>query len=441
MIIPRDYQEPAIAKLVETNRAIIKSPAGSGKTIIGAEALNRWAPPRARLGRRKMRVAWIANTEDQVAQARAAVALCPNLSQYVDLIFACYAAGLNLAACDLVILDECHHIAAPEYRKGLDLHRGWRWGLSATPEREDELAKDVYHLIGPIIHTVPREALVAAGQLAKGRVHIHRVNAFGEAESDAQEMAESLFKKWRFSAQNKARELTVLPVRAAIIYKSKESADRMLSFCQDAGVESKTPVGTLMQKYPTGSERRKEIWQLCVRMAEEEVMDRAKYQACLEYGIYSNGPRTNKTISLARDHAADSTMIIIGKIEYGELLATNIPNSVLVFSKMGKKKRTQAIADFAAGNLRCMIATSLADEGLDVPRANVLILAAAGRSSAKAEQRTGRVLRTFHDKTHGTIHDFMDVQHHFLLAQSKRRISLYHKLGYEVITPNREVFR
>ena len=85
-----------------------------------------------------------------------------------------------------------------------------------------------------------------------------------------------------------------------------------------------------------------------------------------------------------------------------------------------------------------MIATSLADEGLDVPRASVLTQAAAGKSKSKAEQRTGRVLRSFHDKTHGTIHDFKDVQHQMLRNQSMKRISLYRSLGYEIQTAEQE---
>lgn len=81
-----------------------------------------------------------------------------------------------------------------------------------------------------------------------------------------------------------------------------------------------------------------------------------------------------------------------------------------------------------------MIATSLADEGLDVPRANILILAGGGRSGARIEQRTGRVLRTFHGKSRGVIYDFFDTQHYYLLAQSKRREKLYQSLNYHIET-------
>ena len=91
-----------------------------------------------------------------------------------------------------------------------------------------------------------------------------------------------------------------------------------------------------------------------------------------------------------------------------------------------------AVAAFRAGGLKVLIATSLADEGLDVPRASVLILACAGRSAGKVEQRTGRVLRSFAGKDCGIIHDFTDTQHFMLHSQSKARMKLYQRLGYEI---------
>jgi superfamily II DNA or RNA helicase len=79
-----------------------------------------------------------------------------------------------------------------------------------------------------------------------------------------------------------------------------------------------------------------------------------------------------------------------------------------------------------------MIATSLADEGLDVPRAAVLILAAGGRSASKIEQRTGRVMRPHESKEIGTIHDFADEGASFAHAQFKARMKIYKKLGYTI---------
>lgn len=375
MIALHDYQDPAVAELVSSNRGICHAPAGSGKTIIGAAAIAQWTLPRFLSRGQKIKAAWICNTMEQVAQGQSAVAAFPAIEAAADITFACYQSSLSLAGFELVILDECHHIAAPEFRKMLNYHEGIRWGLTATPNRDDDLKKDVFELIGPIVHVVERAALVDSGKLAKAIVMMLQPNRPKEMESAIAQAA------------------------------GPEIERRMTRFGKFSGI------------------------------SEQEMKARVIWQYAQDIGIFENKARNDATVAMANAHANDSVLLLIGKIEHGEFLSERIPGSAVVHSKMGAKKRRAAIAAFGAGDLPCMIATSLADEGLDVPRANVLILAAGGRSAAKAEQRTGRVLRRFDGKTHGKIFDFMDVQHYFLLAQSKRRMGVYRQLGYNVSLP------
>lgn len=371
MISLRDYQTPAVQALVFSERGIIKSPAGSGKTIIGAAAILGWLRSNMAGGRK---IAWVANTIEQTFQAQRAVDAFPEIHERARVEFFCYAGCPALMDFDLVILDECHHAAAPGFASKLRYYDGPRWGLSATPERADDLRELVFDLIGPIIHEVPREALVQAGQLAQARVMIHSPNRKAEMEAEIREAAmpeyEKRKKRWPF------------------MFRSKQAADEQLGRC---------------------------IW-----------------QAAQVTGIQGNQKRNARIVELAIRHAEDSTLIIVGSIEHGEALAAQVPGAALCYAKLGKKKRQELLAAFSCGALKTLFATSLADEGLDVPRANCLILAAAGRSAAKAEQRTGRVLRSFSDKTHGTIHDFADLQHYFLAAQARKRIAVYRSLGYQI---------
>ncbi|HWL51332.1 MAG TPA: helicase-related protein [Chthoniobacteraceae bacterium] len=163
---------------------------------------------------------------------------------------------------------------------------------------------------------------------------------------------------------------------------------------------------------------------------EVEQRQRITWQLCQTHGIVRNYVRNRRVISLASQN--DAALVLVGTVDHGAMLAEEIEGAVVCHSKMGVKRRREAIAAFRDGSLRCMIATSLADEGLDVPRASTLILACAGRSAAKVEQRTGRVLRTFAGKEHGIIHDFVDRQHPMLHSQHKSRLRLYKKLGYEI---------
>jgi superfamily II DNA or RNA helicase len=90
------------------------------------------------------------------------------------------------------------------------------------------------------------------------------------------------------------------------------------------------------------------------------------------------------------------------------------------------------LAAFKAGEIRVLIATSLADEGFDAPIASVLIMAGCGKALGKMIQRTGRVLRPYPGKSSGIIYDFFDRSHGMLLNQSKRRKKIYLDQGYEV---------
>jgi superfamily II DNA or RNA helicase len=362
-----------VEALVFSHRAIIKAPAGSGKTIIGAAAVKKFLQE---LGGnlRKPRIAWVANTTDQLAQARAAVEKFPEIERQGGVDYFCYVGVNSLAGYDLVVLDECHHAAAPGFASKLRYYDGPRWGLSATPERADDFKELVFHLVGPIVHEVPREALVEAGQLAQARVVVHSPNGKGEMEQEIRNAAMPVYearkRKWPY------------------LFRSKQSADEQLGRC---------------------------IW-----------------QAAQETGIAGNSKRNARIVDLAEQHAEDSTLVIVGSIEHGQALSASVPGSEVCYSKLGAKRRRELIAAFGCGALKTLFATSLADEGLDVPRANVLILAAAGRSAAKAEQRTGRVLRAFHDKEHGVIHDFADLQHYFLAAQARKRFAVYRSLGYTI---------
>lgn len=168
-------------------------------------------------------------------------------------------------------------------------------------------------------------------------------------------------------------------------------------------------------------------------VAREEHERRARWQATADT-VRLNTNRNEAIVHLAT-HEPGSVLVLVGTVEHGEELQQRIPGSAVVHAKIGKKKRAALIGQFRSGELRCMIATSLADEGLDVPRASVLVLAAGGRSAAKLEQRAGRVMRPHEDKEFGTVHDFSDRGAALAYAQHLARLKTYKKLGYQITRP------
>jgi len=162
---------------------------------------------------------------------------------------------------------------------------------------------------------------------------------------------------------------------------------------------------------------------------------RARWQFTAE-AIRANAGRNDRIVELAT-RSEGSVLVLVSTVEHGEQLQERIPGSQLVHARLGKAKRKAAIDAFRDGTLRCMIATSLADEGLDVPRASVLVLASGGRSAGKIEQRAGRVMRPHAGKEFGTVHDFNDRGAGLAHSQWFARWKTYKKLGYSV-TFNRE---
>lgn len=127
--------------------------------------------------------------------------------------------------------------------------------------------------------------------------------------------------------------------------------------------------------------------------------------------IVDNDERNKYIVEIARNMESKEipTLILVQRIEHGEMLRNRIPNSVFLQGK--STNRQEAISDLKNKRLNVLIATSLADEGLDIQRLKCLILAGGGKSSAKCKQRVGRVIRTCkaENKKDAFVYDFNDI--------------------------------
>ena len=76
------------------------------------------------------------------------------------------------------------------------------------------------------------------------------------------------------------------------------------------------------------------------------------------------------------------------------------------------------------GEPQITISSVIFDEGIDVKPLDTLILAGAGKSSTRALQRIGRILRPYKDKKNAIAVDFMD-NCKYMQAHSKKRLNIY----------------
>jgi len=166
-----------------------------------------------------------------------------------------------------------------------------------------------------------------------------------------------------------------------------------------------------------------------MRISDEDLKKMCAWESLVDIGICQNRERNKYAINYAVEHLDMQTLILIPRITLGEEYEKRIPNSRLVHSKIGKKDRRAYMEEFKAGNLRTMIATSLADEGLDLPNVELLIMVSGGRSSQKTIQRASRALRKTETKNCATIVDFSDKFHPIGAFHAKKRMTCYRELG------------
>lgn len=117
------------------------------------------------------------------------------------------------------------------------------------------------------------------------------------------------------------------------------------------------------------------------------------------------------------------------------------------------KDREEIVTGMRTGDIRVVVATQVFDEGIDIPDANVLILAGGGKSIIKHKQRIGRVLRPKKGENVAYIYDFYVEDYSHAQRHSSVRLSRYEKWGWKierisadiandvvVFTPNEEQF-
>jgi len=146
------------------------------------------------------------------------------------------------------------------------------------------------------------------------------------------------------------------------------------------------------------------------------------YQEIYKDYIVNNEERNGLIYDCCEKYHDKKILILVGEIEHGLILYNELQNEDIIF--MNSKSK---VKDF---NKQIIIATSILDEGIDLPDREVIIMAVGGKSSIKVLQRIGRVLRKHDSKEKAIIVDFMD-QAKYLCEHYKRRSEIYKEHGFK----------
>lgn len=151
-----------------------------------------------------------------------------------------------------------------------------------------------------------------------------------------------------------------------------------------------------------------------------------RYHTVYQHEVVENAFRNQTIAALAKRYAqvGETVLILVTQVKHGQLLADLLPDAVLLTGRDRSGFRVETLDALRDRTQKIVIATTLADEGLDIPELDVLILAGAGKSETRALQRIGRALRKTERKTHATVIDFYD-QARFLEVHSQRRFEIY----------------
>jgi superfamily II DNA or RNA helicase len=349
---PRPYQVAAVdAWLRHDGRGIVVLPTGAGKTVVAFSAVARLAVrtlvvvPTIELLRQ-----WRAGLREHLAAPEEAVGAIGGGERTTGpiTVITYDSAAMPRRRLDgygLLIFDEAHHLPAQSYRAIVAKCRApWRLGLSATIERADGLHNDLTALIGPLVYERDAEELSAQKHIAAYRER----RVFVDLTPEEELRYESLMAQWRWYLATHRAQLGGGP-----------------------GL-----FDALLRRGGFDPEARRAL--------------RAHHEARL---VAMNATAKLATIEdLLRRHAGDKVLIFSEYVDMVDAISRALLLPSITYRTPAAERRA-ILEGFRSGAFTKLVTGRVLNEGVDVPDANVAIVASGSSSMREYVQRLGRVLR------------------------------------------------
>ncbi len=129
-------------------------------------------------------------------------------------------------------------------------------------------------------------------------------------------------------------------------------------------------------------------------------------------------------------------LVLVDRVAHAERLALQLARagvraSHVTGDPMPRIDRAMRLDSLRAGILSALVATSVADEGLDMPELDTVVLGTPGAALGRVQQRIGRALRPLKDKLLPLVLDLVDRGASASAAWEKRK-GLYDTLGWQI---------
>lgn len=140
--------------------------------------------------------------------------------------------------------------------------------------------------------------------------------------------------------------------------------------------------------------------------------------------------------------AGNSVLVLSRRVDHLENIARLMrsPVEILAAKTRTKAERREVLENFKSGNVRCVLATQLADEALDVPILNRVLLTHPGKHEGRIIQQIGRAIRQHSEKKDAVIYDFVDDKVRPLKSQWRQRKQAYRSARIHVQSVGRLKF-
>ena len=343
----RPYQKEALEKWIENNyRGVIALPTGAGKSIVALAALTRV----------NTRTLIIAYTKEQVLQWREFILKYTTIPPHMVGVF--YSEEKKLAPVTIttyqsgfrnintlspyfgmLIVDEVHHLPAEKF-KYIAMHSiaVYRMGLSATPTREDGKHEELFPLLGGIVYYKLPGELVEQGYLAPYKVITVKV----KLSKQERELYEQLRKKYR-----------------ALV----------------------------------GGLKFQEVLELA-RRGDSRAAEALKIHSEARMLLAKSTSKIDKAVEIAREEYEKGNKVIVFTqyVDQAREIARRL-EALLLTGDTPEEERKRALQEFKYAQRGILVVTTVGDEGLDIPDANVGILVSGTGSRRQFIQRLGRLLR------------------------------------------------
>jgi superfamily II DNA or RNA helicase len=157
---------------------------------------------------------------------------------------------------------------------------------------------------------------------------------------------------------------------------------------------------------------------------------------CYDSGIILNQTR-NKRIIDELAACPKPAMVMCTRLSHAKALHKRAERKGITLpavqcGETKNKDRTRVIADLQSGKEKAIIATTIYDEGVDIPNLRTIILAGGGKSTIAQLQRLGRGLRTHRGKYEVLVIDFDDQTGKVLKRHSRARRKVWKDEGFTV---------